>query len=66
MNRILVAVSIIGLLFLSTLPTFIPKALAATIVVPDDYSTIQAAINAANDGDTIFVRSERACEDKTI
>ena len=28
----------------------------ATIVVPDDYSTIQAAINAANIGDTIFVR----------
>jgi parallel beta-helix repeat protein len=29
----------------------------ATIIVPDDYSTIQAAINAASDGDTIFVRN---------
>jgi parallel beta-helix repeat protein len=28
-----------------------------TITVPDDYLTIQAAINAANDGDTIFVRN---------
>lgn len=28
-----------------------------TITVPDDYSTIQAAVNAASDGDTIFVRA---------
>ncbi len=27
------------------------------IIVPDDYLTIQDAINAANDGDTIFVRN---------
>jgi nitrous oxidase accessory protein len=32
------------------------KAESRTIVVPDDYSTIQDAINAANEGDTIFVR----------
>jgi hypothetical protein len=32
------------------------KADFKTIVVPDDYSTIQDAINAANEGDTIFVR----------
>ena len=30
---------------------------AATITVPDDYSTIQAAINAANSGDTVFVKA---------
>ena len=30
---------------------------AATIIVPDDYPTIQAAINAATAGDTIFVRN---------
>jgi parallel beta-helix repeat protein len=29
----------------------------ATITVPDDYSSIQAAINAANEGDTVYVRN---------
>ena len=29
----------------------------ATMAVPDDYPTIQAAINAASDGDTVFVRN---------
>ena len=32
------------------------RATPNTIVVPDDYSTIQAAINAASDGDTLFVK----------
>lgn len=31
------------------------KAAPATIVVPDDYPTIQEAVNGAVDGDTIFV-----------
>jgi parallel beta-helix repeat protein len=30
---------------------------ASTIVVPDDYSTVQEAINAASEGDTVFVKS---------
>jgi len=30
---------------------------ALVITVPDDYSTIQEAINNANDGDTVFVRA---------
>jgi parallel beta-helix repeat protein len=33
------------------------KAEPTTIVVPDDYPTIQEAVNAANPGDTIFVRA---------
>jgi parallel beta-helix repeat protein len=32
------------------------EALADTIYVPDDYSTIQAAVDAASSGDTIIVR----------
>jgi parallel beta-helix repeat protein len=42
----------------------------ATITVPDDYSSIQAAINAANPGDTVYVRNgtyyERVEVNKTI
>jgi parallel beta-helix repeat protein len=37
-------------------------ALPRTIVVPNDYSTIQGAINAANNGDTIFVSAGRYYE----
>lgn len=33
------------------------RAVSSTITVPDDYSTIQEAINHASDGDTIFVRA---------
>jgi len=42
----------------------------ASIVVPDDYLTIQEAINAAYDGDTIFVRNgtyhENVVVNKTV
>jgi nitrous oxidase accessory protein len=47
------------LLCLTALCLVIPqpaKADAITIVVPDDYSRVQEAIDAANDGDTIFVK----------
>jgi len=33
------------------------KAQPTTIIVPDDYPTLQEAINAASSGDTIFVRA---------
>jgi peptide/nickel transport system substrate-binding protein len=45
------------LCFLASAFNFQPvKAEPGTIIVPDDYSTIQEAINAANPGDTIYVR----------
>ncbi len=45
-------------------------AKARTIIVPDDYATIQAAINAASSGDTVFVKAgtyyERVVVDKSL
>jgi parallel beta-helix repeat protein len=51
--------SLMFLLFITaTLPLFFCGAVdAATISVPDDYPTIQAAINAASPGDTVYVRA---------
>jgi len=37
-----------------------------TIVVPDDYSTIQGAINAANSGDIIYVRANNYYENINV
>jgi len=48
------------IIILTSLVTFQPatiKALSKTIIVPDDYPTITAAIGNATNGDTILVRS---------
>ena len=56
--RKIIGIFIVTLLIANALPlvsgdnTF----LLTTIIVPDDYPTIQEAINNANNGDTIFVR----------
>jgi len=42
------------------------KAEPNTIVVPDDFPTVQEAINAANHGDTIFIRSGNYHEDIVV
>ena len=47
MNKIL---SIVTLFVLMMVP-----ASATTILVPQDYSTIQGGIDASSDGDTVFV-----------
>ena len=62
-------VLILVALFLISLVTFQPpsvKAQSKTIVVPDDYPTIQAAVNSAASGDTIFVRNGYYYEHVTI
>src|SRR3990172_12869122 len=42
------------------------SAQAATRIVPDDYPTIQAAIDAASPGDTIVVRARTYFENLTL
>jgi parallel beta-helix repeat protein len=51
------AAAFISMLLLSAVAVaqFAKKASVETIIVPDDYATIQEAINAATTGDTIFV-----------
>jgi hypothetical protein len=47
-------------LFIVPLVAFFPvtvKANSKSIIVPDDFSTIQQAVNSAKDGDTVFVKS---------
>ena len=48
---------ILALLFSAVAGALVAKkARAGTITVPDDYATIQDAVNAADEGDTVFVR----------
>jgi hypothetical protein len=54
------AIAAIGILLISTV------AFSATIYVPDHYPTIQAAINASVNGDTIIVRPGTYYEHITI
>lgn len=50
---------IIILLTVLSLVAGVPQTRAKTITVPNDYPTIQAAINAANNGDTIQIAAGR-------
>jgi hypothetical protein len=51
------ALLLVLVLIASSTVGFLPvKAGTRTIIVPDDYSTIAAAVRNANDGDTIFVK----------
>jgi len=65
---------VLSLLFLFSLIGFFNlsrvKSDSNTITVPDDFPTIQAAVDAASDGDTVFVRAgtyyERVVMNKTL
>ena len=50
--------SILTLFVFIVVPVF-----ATTIHIPGDYSTIQAGIDAASDGDTVLVSAERMAKD---
>jgi nitrous oxidase accessory protein len=52
-----VALMLVLVLAASSIVFVLPvKGEARSIIVPDDYPTIQAAVNAASSGDTVFVR----------
>jgi parallel beta-helix repeat protein len=57
MERVFSGLMLILLVSTSVLSFNIHTVKAVTITVPDDYPTIQEAINNANSGDTIFVRN---------
>ncbi len=53
----LITVTAISLILVCSFAgTQVVKALNKTITVPDDYPTIQIAVDGANAGDTVFVR----------
>jgi parallel beta-helix repeat protein len=66
---IFILMMLIGISFLPCLKSF-ESSFSDTIIVPDDYLSIQDAIDHAGDGDTVYVRSgiyyENLFVDKTI
>jgi hypothetical protein len=72
-SKIIASIALMLLLFMMLPLRFDIQPVEAeprTIIVPDDYPTIQAAINAANANDTIFVRNgtyyEHVVVNKTV
>lgn len=57
--------SLTGVAGVTTIPTTV-SARRCDAVVPDDHDTIQAAVDAASDGDTICVRPGTYDEDVTV
>jgi parallel beta-helix repeat protein len=62
-SGIMLTLLLIGML---TLAFQIQPVKAGTITVPDDYPTIQQAINNASEGDTIYVHSGHYAEDVVV
>ena len=58
-KAIIVLLLILSFMLVSISELRIVKAEPKTIVVPDDYPTIQGAIDAASEGDTIYVKKGR-------
>ena len=56
MNKGLLSIFVIFVLSLSLIAILNVDAQPRTITVPDDYLTIQEAINASTDGDIIYVK----------
>lgn len=57
---------LLGVILIVAFNTPLAFTQSTTIIVPDDFSTIQEAVNAANPGDTIYVRAGTYHEIVTI
>ena len=60
------AIALIFLMSLGVLPFATVKAQSTTIVVPDNYPSIQDAINNANAGDTIYIKTGTYVENPVV
>lgn len=65
-RRAVLLLALVSSLAAFTFPTTGNVWAAATIYVPDDYATIQAAVDAAGAGDTIIVRDSTYTENVVI
>ena len=65
-RRATITVLLVITLVLFSFPQIEVDAQTNTIVVPDDFSSIQEAVNAASEGDTVFVKNGIYFESVTI
>lgn len=57
MNKLILSIFLAIVLFSSASAITTQTVTASTVIVPDDYLTIQEAVNHAKSGDTVYVRS---------
>jgi parallel beta-helix repeat protein len=65
-KKVIIIIFIILTLYITNMNTANFATKANTIIVPDEYDTIQEAINAANPGNTVYVKPRTYYENITI
>ncbi|MCP8308935.1 MAG: right-handed parallel beta-helix repeat-containing protein [archaeon] len=65
-NKKVLSIFAVAMFLMSMVVIAVPVKAQITIVVPDDYLTIQEAVNHASDGDTIYVRAGTYSESVSV